>query len=738
VAAGIGIPHDMQEKIFEAFSQADMSTTKRYGGTGLGLTVSLQLVRQMGGQLTVTSEPGRGSSFSFTLTFPVVDPEAAGTQFSSSASEDESTLNTQSSPPMIAAASLALREIVTMPLESGTLEDQHDVKYSLQTPRTLPCIPSSAGSDPAGTDAAVIFHSEIPAQMVDSQLTSETVSSLYDTISRRYSVSSSSLGSCMAGMSLSAMPRGVSDSHRQTTVSTPSSRAAESDGPMLHWKESTPQSQQRVLMLRGGRLPEADPAISTGLRTQSCPLSFAPSWTGRTVDSPLLLPPAAAPFAITPAIEPLSPTALSSAAVDSLSCSATVDSHPATTSTSQQPSERICLLPPVEPFAPVLDRSRVTGSLLALRPKPIDICFVSAEAEPTLFDVPPQSSLLLHRESPAHPPSMRIDVQLAGAERSSRLATRYSHVSATLNAHRPCLHIASGAVIPPPTVEPNPEEHPLMLPRAQSLPKLTPASMIVKAAPSPMCPPAALLSASPLPSPPTAESPSTLALMCPEHCSEQARLHRIEHARSLHILCAEDNLTNQKVLRKILTREGHTIVMADNGQIAVSIFEQSAAQFDCVLLDMCMPVMDGIEACKHMRALESRWKNDAPTGPSLPDAAPTPSLLPPAAHHPTRAVTEPSLVRLARIPIIAVTASSLLEDKVTCVEAGMDDVICKPLSPKALARVLRSIVSLFHPAPTSAGSSSRRLQERPSTPATSTFTSAVHPLGSPSVDICHA
>jgi PAS domain S-box-containing protein len=110
---GIGMAPEFHDKVFEPFTQADPSMNRRYGGTGLGVTIAHQLVTRMGGSLTVTSEPGTGSSFRVLV--PLAVAAAAGTQSGNSAQAPQLS---QINEPI-------------QPSPSGSLPLEHSTRASL-------------------------------------------------------------------------------------------------------------------------------------------------------------------------------------------------------------------------------------------------------------------------------------------------------------------------------------------------------------------------------------------------------------------------------------------------------------------------------------------------------------------------------------------------------------------------------------------------------------------------------
>jgi two-component system, sensor histidine kinase and response regulator len=121
---------------------------------------------------------------------------------------------------------------------------------------------------------------------------------------------------------------------------------------------------------------------------------------------------------------------------------------------------------------------------------------------------------------------------------------------------------------------------------------------------------------------------------------------------SMLILLAEDNLVNQRVALRILEKEGHRVVVANNGVEALKALD--GQDFDAVLMDLQMPEMGGFEATAKIRERER----------GLPGASAT------------------------HIPIIAMTAHAMAGDRERCLESGMDDYISKPVRASALIELV--------------------------------------------------
>ncbi|HSR51203.1 MAG TPA: PAS domain S-box protein [Acidobacteriota bacterium] len=134
------------------------------------------------------------------------------------------------------------------------------------------------------------------------------------------------------------------------------------------------------------------------------------------------------------------------------------------------------------------------------------------------------------------------------------------------------------------------------------------------------------------------------------HIRTQGQVDLEDH-EGLRILLAEDNPVNQRLAVRLLEKRGHRVTVADNGRQALEIYEQ--CRFDLILMDLQMPEMGGYEATERIRQLENG--------------------------------------RSKHVPIVALTAHALREDRERCFEVGMDAYLCKPFKSSDLVEVLRGL-----------------------------------------------
>ncbi|MFT5365573.1 MAG: signal transduction histidine kinase/DNA-binding response OmpR family regulator [Candidatus Latescibacterota bacterium] len=128
--------------------------------------------------------------------------------------------------------------------------------------------------------------------------------------------------------------------------------------------------------------------------------------------------------------------------------------------------------------------------------------------------------------------------------------------------------------------------------------------------------------------------------------------HAVRESRAvLRILLAEDNVVNQRLASRLLEKQGHVVLVANNGQVALDMLQ--AESFDLVLMDVQMPELDGLEATREIRKREEK------TG--------------------------------AHISIVAMTAHAMDGDRERCIDAGMDDYVSKPVKPDVLFEVIERL-----------------------------------------------
>ncbi|WP_286291448.1 response regulator [Vibrio apostichopi] len=140
--------------------------------------------------------------------------------------------------------------------------------------------------------------------------------------------------------------------------------------------------------------------------------------------------------------------------------------------------------------------------------------------------------------------------------------------------------------------------------------------------------------------------PVSTRVVC-DKTNRQNDLQIQEQPRSRYsVLVVEDNPTNQMVIKLILTRQGHEVFIASNGEEAIGFIERDSDSIDIILMDVSMPVMDGLTTTKYMREAN------------------------------------------IQTPIVALTAHTSVEDRFSCLDIGMNDFVTKPVRTKEITEAI--------------------------------------------------
>ena len=163
---------------------------------------------------------------------------------------------------------------------------------------------------------------------------------------------------------------------------------------------------------------------------------------------------------------------------------------------------------------------------------------------------------------------------------------------------------------------------------------------------------------------------------CMEAKTDQTRKKIPKKYKNLRILLVEDNKINQDVARMVLELDSHRVMTAKNGLEALCILSEN--DVDVILMDVQMPVMDGITAttiirsCENNDCIKINFNNITETDKTM-----LKSLMVRIAGHHT--------------PIIAITANAMHEDRKQCIAAGMDDYLTKPFLPEHITQALNKL-----------------------------------------------